>query len=173
MAYALLNVTVNGARAPATEKTNMSRTSWVSRMGGVLALVALSSASGCAAEPCSSTRTVDVDEAVTPFEDGKSVFSVCERCPEMPPIDGVSASGPATGCSVIFYDSTEHASVICLYGLGHDTTWSGANEAVLDVPNEFGFCEQHCPDEDAFHGCSVTSSASGVEPIVCSYGQSC
>jgi len=130
-------------------------------------------AAACSSEPCASQRVVAAALDVTPFEDGRSVFSVCQRCPEMPAIEGVSEGGPATGCSVHFHDDLDQAGVTWLYGPDHGTTWSGANDAILDIPNEVEFCESHCPDEDAFHGCVVSASASGVEPIVCTYGQSC
>jgi len=174
-----LRIPLSGNWALTWEFSEMTRTEnrhplqrIASRWSGVLALGSLLFAPGCS-EPCSSERVVTVDQNVTPFEDGRSVFSVCERCPELPPSEGGSEAGPATGCLVRFDDGLDQAGVTCLYGPNHATTWAGANDAILDVPNELQFCEQRCPDEDAFHGCSIIGSASGVEPISCSYGQSC
>jgi hypothetical protein len=143
------------------------------RSGQVAMLLSFLLASACSSDPCASERIVPVDRDLTPFDDGRSVFSICDRCPELPSLEGGSESGPATGCSVNFTDGSDRAFVLCLYGPGHATSWSGANDAVIDVPSEFEFCEQHCPDEDAFHGCAIRASADGAESIACRYGQSC
>lgn len=127
----------------------------------------------CSSEPCAYDETVSVAPETTPFSDGRTVVSVCDRCPVLPELAGVPVSGPATGCEVLFRDEGAHASVLCLYGPGALATSSIANDAIKDAPNEFDFCENRCPAADALHGCRLTAEASGVQEMRCLYGQTC
>ena len=135
----------------------------------VLAFSSLFFAAACS-EPCLSEKAVPMARDSTPFKDGRSVFSICDRCPVL---EGHPSAGPATGCSITFDDNADQAFVTCLYGPGGNTTSSAANDAILDTPNEFEFCEQHCPDEAALHGCKIRGFADSVDPLECFYGQRC
>jgi hypothetical protein len=129
---------------------------------------------GCAPEPCQTIENVPVDPQTTPFSDGASVYSKCAACPELPKMDGVDASGPATVCRIGFADGgTEAAYVDCFYGPGGNTASSISNGAVTDVPNLFGFCEARCPDHDALHVCSLSADENGVQQFTCLYGRIC
>lgn len=129
---------------------------------------------GCHPEPCAYYKTIAVSSQTSPFTDGTSVFSKCGPCPELPVVEGVDASGPATLCTVSFNDrDNDRAVVDCWYGPQGHTSSSISNGAVTDVPNLFGFCEANCPNEDALHGCSLTADANGVNSLVCLYGQAC
>jgi len=127
---------------------------------------------GCK-EPCAHTETVKVDPQVTPFEDGETVFEQCFSCPELPVQPGVEDSGPATTCRLYFTDSGSSAHINCFYGPGGRTSSSIANDATTNAPNLFGYCERHCPDQDALHSCDFVADASGVSRFSCSYGSSC
>ena len=130
-------------------------------------------ASACSSEPCAHQESVAVAKDVTPFDGGQSVFSACDKCPELPQLPGVEDSGPATRCDVSFRDEGQNASVLCLYGPGGRTSSSIANDAVKDVPNHFDFCREKCPAGDALHGCSLSAVEAYVDAFRCNYGKTC
>lgn len=142
---------------------HLSSCAW---LGSTLALVA----PACSSEPCAYSETVDVAPQTTPFP-GRTVFSICDRCPVL--TEPESLRGPATGCAVRFHEDWDRAFVDCLYGPGATGGSSIANDAVTDVPSNFAFCEDRCPNPDVLHACDLTATASGVREMSCSYGQSC
>jgi hypothetical protein len=127
---------------------------------------------GCK-EPCAHTETLKVDPGVTPFANGETVFQQCGSCPEVPAELSAEDAGPATTCRLYFTDSRKTAGITCFYGPGGRSSSSIANGATTDAPNLFGYCEQHCPDQDALHGCDFVADASGVSSFSCHYGTSC
>ncbi len=145
------------------------RALWLAVTVGATGLVG-----ACASEPCRYSKDVSVSSATTPFSDAATVFSKCSACPELPKTPDLEASGPATVCRVTFHDAEPaYAWVDCFYGPGGNTSSSIANGAVTDVPNLFGYCESHCPDEDALHACSFNADEAGVTSFSCHYGQTC
>ena len=136
---------------------------------GLVALLALS----CGQGPCYKTKSVYLPSTATPFPDGESVFAHCQGCPVMPQIPGVDDGGPVTTCAISFGYLQPAAYVLCGYGPGGRTTWSGANGAVSNLPNLFAFCAEHCQDMEALGNCMITANAQGVQSFACGGGRSC
>jgi len=129
--------------------------------------------SACGREPCSHSDSIPIEPQATPFSDGRSIFSVCAPCPALPKQDGVDASGSATVCDVTFRDRGAYAAVGCFYGPGGNTSSSIANDVVTDAPNLYDYCTEHCPDQDALHGCSFAADETGVQRFLCHFGAIC
>jgi hypothetical protein len=125
---------------------------------------------GCSSD-CFRQTVAPSDPTLTPFEDGRSSFSLCDPCGPWEGGFDIPVGSPATGCQVIITHQSRDTSGACYYGPTARASQGGRSGEIDDIPVSFTFCSDHCPAQD-LASCWLTASASGTDELLCSYGHS-